>query len=223
MPVYTLEEFSKLTGLHKQTLRDYDDILQPLRTPGGHRRYTDEHLRKLYQLGKLEQSRYECVIYARISTPAQKEDLQRQVEALKSYAAAKGWKVDKIIEDIGSSINFERKGIRELLQSLIYFRPKYLLIATRDRLAKIGFGIFKHLCDILGVELHILYEDVKADNYDPIQKTVEELLHIIHLYVMKLYGMRSYKKLKDCVMQLLQEGDCYDEKDSINSDSENQR
>jgi len=195
--MYTLEEFAKLVGLSKDTIRLYDDVLQPLRTPGGHRRYTDEHLAKLYRLGlKKGEPTLEAVAYARVSSKAQQSDLQQQVEALLSFASARGIHVDEVIKDIGSSVNFKRSGLQKLVRLLVYQRPKYLLIATRDRLARIGYDVVAELCRTVGTEILVLYDDLEADNYDPVKQTVEELVHIVHYYAMRLYGQRSYKRVK---------------------------
>ena len=48
----------------------------------------------------------------------------------------------------------------------------------------------------MGTEILVLYDDLEADNYDPVKQTVEELIHIVHYYAMRLYGQRSYKRVK---------------------------
>jgi len=213
--IYTLKEFAKLSGLSESTLREYDDLLKPLRTPGGHRRYTDEHLAKLYRLQLIEPKTKDTIVYARVSTKAQEKDLQRQVDALLTFCSSKGWKVDEIITDIGSSVNFKRSGLLKLLQLIVYQRPKRVVIATRDRLARIGFDLFETLCNLVGTELIVVYDDLNADNYDPIKQVTEELVHIIQLYAMKLYGMRSYHKIKSCVLGQLKD----DEKGQTNENN----
>ena len=210
--MYTLEEFSKLTGLSKDTLRQYDKILQPYRTPGGHRRYTDEHLAKLYQLNMINKDhKIQAIVYARVSTKSQLKDLKRQVEALLSFASSKGIIVDEIIQDIGSSINFSRPGLEKLIRLLLMRKPEYLIVATRDRLTRIGFEIFDQICKTTGTKLLILYDDLQADDYDPVKKTVEELVHIVHLYAMKLYGQRSYKKIKQLENEVLKNVSGFDD------------
>jgi len=203
MRVYTLDEFSELTGLSKDTLRKYDKLLQPLRTPGGHRRYTDEHFRKLYGLGLIKNKEaipLDTVIYARVSTKSQKQHLQRQVELLQDFCAKQGFKVDKVITDIGSAVNFQRKGLQELLRLLLANRFKRLVIFSRDRLARIGYDVFAELCRLTDTEL-IVFQD--TDVGDTAKDIVDELIHVVHYHAMRLYGARSYKRIKKLEEEVL--------------------
>jgi predicted site-specific integrase-resolvase len=205
--MYTLEEFSKLTGLAPVTLRKYDNLLKPLRTPGGHRRYTDEHLKKLYQLGKL-QSKF-TVIYARVSTKSQKKHLDNQVQFCEKFCHQLGIPTDniKVITDIGSSVNFNRKGLNELLKLINYGLVDKVIVASKDRLTRIGFELIEKLCELNGVELIVISQ---IDNHDTTKDIVEELVHIVHYYAMKLYGSRSYKKISQLEKEVLKsigEGD----------------
>jgi len=200
MRTYSLEEFSKLTGLSKETIRGYDNLLQPLRTPGGHRRYTDDHFAKLYKLKLLDDKpQIEALVYTRVSTKQQMKDLERQLDLCLSYCSAKGWQVDEIIRDVGSSVNFNREGLIKLLKLILSKRPKYVVVATGDRLARIGFDLIKNLIQLTGSNLVVVVDDLNADTYDNEKLVLEELVHIIQLYAMKLYGMRSYKKIKQCI------------------------
>jgi predicted site-specific integrase-resolvase len=219
--MYTLEEFSKLTGLSKDTLRLYDNILQPLRTPGGHRRYTDEHLAKLYKLGIKQKEKKSVIVYARVSTKQQTKDLQRQVEALMTFANAKGLTVDEAIQDIGSSLNFNRQGFKKLLQTLLINKPDYLIIASKDRLARIGFDIIQNICDIIGTEILVMFDDA-LDPYDDTKQIVEELVHIVHYYAMKLYGKRSYQKVKQLEREVLKHVSCDSDQSERSEEAENQ-
>jgi predicted site-specific integrase-resolvase len=213
--MYNIKEFSKLTGLSISTLRRYDDILKPLRTPGGKRRYTDEHLKMLYKLGKIKKSNteeYDTIIYCRVSTSKQKNNLENQIEYCEKYCVANGWQISKIIKDIGSAVNFSRNGLKELLKICYIYKPKRIVISDKDRLARIGFDLFKTLFDILGIELIVINQN--NTKYDKIQDIVEELVHIIHLYAMKIYGTRNYKKIKKLKDEVLKDVGVEEEKES---------
>jgi len=198
--MYDLDQFSKIVGANKSTIRTYDEYLKPYRTPGGHRRYDDSHVAKFFKLN-VQTTKVDTVVYCRVSSSSQEKDLTNQVDLCISFCAAKGFKVDEIIEDIGSSINFNRKGLKKLLTILINRKPKRLVIASKDRLARIGFDLFQKLCEILDVDLIIINDSLHADNYDPIKQVAEELVHIIQLYAMKIYGHRKYSKIKNCVLE----------------------
>ena len=196
MKKYTIEEFAKLTGLSIPTLRRYDKLLKPLRTPGGQRRYTDEHYQILYNLGKIKKNadEFDTVIYCRVSTSNQKTHLENQIKYCEQFCIANGWKISKIIKDVGSAVNFNRKGLKDLLLILKYNKPKRIVIADKDRLARIGFDLLKNIIEINNCDL-IVINDVGQN--DKIRDIVEELVHIVHLYAMKIYGTRSYKRIKD--------------------------
>jgi predicted site-specific integrase-resolvase len=193
--MYTLEEFSKLTGLSIPTLRKYDNLLQPYRTPGGHRRYTEQHLRKLYQLGKLQTK--QTVIYARVSTKSQKRHLENQIQFCEQFCHKLGISTEKIkiITDIGSSVNFNRKGLSELVKLISYELVDKVIVASKDRLTRVGFDLIQRLCELHDVELIVISQ---IDNHDDTTKDIiEELVHLVHYYAMKLYGARSYKKISE--------------------------
>lgn len=75
------------------------------------------------------------IIYARVSSHDQKEDLQRQVNRLRQYASAKGWKVAEVVQEIGSGINGRRK---KLLKILADSKARTILVEHTDRLARFG-------------------------------------------------------------------------------------
>jgi len=200
--MYTLSEFSELTGLSEDTLRNYDSILNPHKTPGGHRRYTDEHLHKLYQMNKLKKDFIDTVIYCRVSTSQQKSHLENQIDFCQKFCVSQGFIVSKVITDIGSVLNFNRKGLTDLIRTIITQKPKRLIIASKDRLLRIGFEMIQTLCDINDVEL-IVIQNYDVTSQDKIKEITDELVHIVHLYAMKLYGARSYKRIKKLEDQAL--------------------
>ena len=80
-----------------------------------------------------------------------------------------------------------------MLNIVRYNKPKRIVVADKDRLARIGFDLIKNMLDIFGIELIIINEDKQSDK---VKDIVEELVHIVHLYAMRIYGARSYKRIK---------------------------
>jgi len=92
------------------------------------------------------------IIYARVSTSKQKADLGRQIETLEIFCLSQGIKVDQVFSDVASGINFEkRKQFFTLLDLVFDVWKEKLFISYKDRLSRVGFGLFKHLFLKLGV------------------------------------------------------------------------
>ena len=106
---------SKELGVSMETLRRWEreGKFTSERTPGGHRRYDLDKLQKI--ANKEQEEEKITLIYARVSTPGKKEDLKTQIERLEMFCASKGWRY-KIIQDVGSGLNYKKKGLLELIQ-----------------------------------------------------------------------------------------------------------
>jgi len=205
--LYTLDEFSKITGISKDTLRTWDKWLKPHLTPGGHRRYSEDHLKKIYNFGIIDEigteDKRKVVIYARVSTKSQEKHLQNQIQFCERYCMLKGYENVEIIKDIGSSIDFKRPGLQKLLHMIFARNVKTVVVASKDRLTRIGFELFESFCNLCDCELVVLSQIDETN--DDIRDIVEEMVHLIHYYAMKLYGKRSYKKIKQLEDQILSE------------------
>ena len=135
------------------------------------------------------------VIYARVSSRGQKDDLNNQIEIIKNYMLNNGIKVDDIYYDIASGMNENRKSFNELLEQIFKREIKNVYITFKDRLSRFGFNYFKSIFNYFGTNIIIL------DNKEEMNKTyqqelTEDLIAIIHSYSMKLYVNRK-KKLKE--------------------------
>ena len=155
---------AKIMGVSPSTLRRWEQeqkLLPEKRTQGNHRRYD---YNKLEQVGEKTRSpssqpsshnkpKKSVVIYARVSAPKQKEDLQRQIETLREYATHQGWNILKIYTDIGSGINDTRKQLLRLLTDLPLLRPAHILCTYKDRIARFGTTMLEHTAKIYGTTL----------------------------------------------------------------------
>ena len=193
MALMSIGKFAKEVGLSVQHLRKLheDNILVPdVITKGGTRYYSDEQL-QAYLNKNNPQQELPVILYARVSTRCQKDDLDRQVENLKSYAISKGYSFE-IITDIGSGINYMKQGLKQLIQKINNKEISKIVILYKDRLIKFGFELIEYLCELNNISIEII------DNTTISTKTelTNDLIQIITVFANQLYGSRSKKTLR---------------------------
>ena len=185
-----LREAIKLTGLSGNTLR----------------KYADDGTIKSQRLGKSQQRRFDVgelvsfrpkqseplpstVCYCRVSSSKQKKDLARQVVFMRNQ-----FPDSEIIQDVGSGLNFKRKGLQTILQRLLQGDKFTLVVAHRDRLCRFGFDLFEFLFAKNKGEIMVL-DDSKLS---PQSELTEDLLSILHVFSCRMHGLRKYTdKIKE--------------------------
>jgi putative resolvase len=183
MPLYTPTQLSKLIGVQPQTLRIWENngTLQATKTKNGHRRY-------IYNEGQetKEKIKEQCgnVVYARVSSYKQSEDLQRQIKFLQSK-----FPDHTVIKDIGGGVNFQRKGLKTLLERAMSGTLKHVVVAHKDRLCRFGYELLEWLFNQYGVVLEVI-ENNETDDYGDI---TNDVLSVVTHFTAKLYGSRKYK------------------------------
>jgi predicted site-specific integrase-resolvase len=135
------------------------------------------------------------VIYARVSTSSQSENLKRQVERLKLFCSASGIKVNDTYEEIASALNYNRRMYLKLLNEIIDKQIDTIIIEYKDRLLRIGFDEFKHICDKFNTKIIVIDESNTDKTYT--QEITDDLIAIIHHYSMRLYSSRKRKKIEN--------------------------
>jgi len=138
------------------------------------------------------------VIYGRVSTAKQKPDLERQIEMLKQFCFERGYTIANIYEDIASGISFEkRKDLFKLLDEVIANKVERVVVSYKDRISRVGFGLFKYLFDKHMCEIVVMSEvgSVKLDS----EEIFEEIVSMLHCYSMKLYTKRRIKRIKEAI------------------------
>ena len=130
------------------------------------------------------------VIYARVSTSKQKEDLERQIKFLKEYCVSNGYIVSNVYSDIGSGMNETRKQFNNLLEQVKDNQIKKIVISNKDRLTRFGFGYIETFCSMFNTEIEV----VNLDSEKTFQEELsEDLIAIIHYFSMRFYGKRKNK------------------------------
>jgi predicted site-specific integrase-resolvase len=189
--MYTIGEFAKLAGVVPKTLQRWDreGRLKAHRTVTNQRYYTDEDLAIVLGLEKHAKKK-RCVVYCRVSSPAQKRDLGNQRQNLEQFCTARGLVVDEWIEEIGGGLNFKRKQLLALVDGIVAAEIGTLVIAHKDRLARFGFPLIEHLCEVHRCELIVM----NNQSLSPEQELTQDLLTILHCFSSRLYGLRNYRK-----------------------------
>jgi predicted site-specific integrase-resolvase len=182
-------EAAALLGVSVVTLRKWEttgELLPTRKTKGGTRYYDAA---ELLSLGDTD---YPTICYARVSSHDQKADLDRQHEMLETYCAAKGWRTE-VIRDLGSGMNFSKKGLRRLLEIILRRQTKRLVLTHKDRLLRFGSELVFALCELQGIEIVVIH---KGDQPTFEQELAEDILEIITVFSARLYGSRSKNNRK---------------------------
>ncbi len=198
----SIGDAERFTGLGQQRLRAFfeEGILKGYTTPSGQRRFDIKHLREFCQIDtKVEEteSNKANYLYARVSSKKQSDDLSRQVEFLQSWA---GNKSDQyvVIEDIGSGINFKRKGLQTILDRCLQGLIGEVVDAHKDILSRLGFDLLELIITKAGGKLTVIND---SGNTSSEQELAEDLLSIVHIYSCRQMGKRSYNKRKGARVQ----------------------
>ena len=189
--MYSVAQFAKQVGVSVKTLQRWDreGRLKAKRTLSGRRYYNEADLATALNLPQRPAAR-RTIAYCRVSSPAQRPDLQNQRAVLSSYAVSKQLVVDDWIMEIGGGLNFERKRFLALVDAIVAGEVERVLIAHQDRLARFGFALIKHLCETHHTELVVM----NTETLSPEQELVQDLMSIIHCFSSRLYGLRNYRK-----------------------------
>lgn len=146
--------------------------------------------------GEVEKGEEVTVIYARVSSHKQREDLGRQVERLEGYCAARGWRVNKVVREVGSGVNDRREKLVKLLLDASITR---IVVEHRDRLTRVGFNYLELLLGAQGREIEVM-NLADTDNGD----LLADLSSIIYSFCARLYGRRRAKAKADLVKGVLE-------------------
>ena len=171
-------------------------IIKTTKLPSGRLVYDEASVYKY--IGRNKKSNEINVIYSRVSTSKQKNDLNNQVENLEKYCLSNGFKVHNIFKDVSSSINFEsRKSFFTLLELVFEGEVARVFISYKDRLSRIGFDFFVKLFRQFGTEIIVVNETTNEKLAS--EEIFEEIITLIHCFSMKHYSKRKIAKLKEVI------------------------
>ena len=188
----TIGEASEVLGVTPGTLRRWESSgkLIPERTKGGARRYDASKI-GMSTFVDAPNSR-KTIAYARVSSHDQKNDLERQKQVLEMYCASQGWTFE-VISDLGSGMNYHKKGLKRLLNEIIKGDVGRLVITHKDRLLRFGAELVFSICEAKQVEVLIIN---KGEDTSFEEDLATDVLEIITVFSARLYGSRSRKNAK---------------------------
>ncbi|WP_154443174.1 IS607 family transposase [Helicobacter pylori] len=183
------KEVLKILKISRVTLWKYvkSGKIRVKQEPNGYYIYNDSDV---YSLAGIEDGRL-SVVYARVSTQKQKQDLQNQIENCISFINAKGISVDSIYSDIKSGMSLDRKGFMELLNAVMAFKIKAVYISYKDRLARLSYELVEKLFSDYGTKIVIINQ---CESISLEQELFEDIMQTIHSFSMKMYSKRRIAK-----------------------------
>ena len=187
---------SRLLGVTIQTLRNWDKqgLLKPDEiTKGGSRRYKLESLKNINKNIKFSVDGLKTIAYARVSSHDQKDDLIRQVQVLELYCTKAGFNYE-VIQDLGSGMNYYKKGLTKLLNLILEGQVKRLILTHKDRLLRFGAELIFAICEAKEVEVIIINKGDENIKFE--EELAKDVLEIITVFSARLYGSRSKKNKK---------------------------
>ncbi|WP_129600741.1 IS607 family transposase [Anaerophilus nitritogenes] len=204
--MYSIGKFSEKLGVTIQTLRNWDKEgkLSPIKLDSGHRRYTEEHFIIASNLIQKPLPR-KTIVYARVSSNKQKNELEHQLENIKQFCIVKGYVIDEIFSDTGSALNYNRPKFQKMWDLILANQVERVIIAYKDRFVRFGYDFFESICKKFNVEV-IVMNNAEEKTYE--QEMVEDLMTIVHVFSARLYGSRSYKqkKIEKVVKEVVESG-----------------
>jgi len=126
------------------------------------------------------------ICYCRVSSNKQKEDLERQIKYMKEK-----FPTHIIIKDIGSGLNYKRKGLEEIMKKAINGEIEELIITYKDRLTRFGYEMIEWLITKYSNGKIIIIN--KNEEETPVEELTKDIVSIMNVYVAKVNGLRRYK------------------------------
>ena len=192
MEYYTINKFSKLVGKTPQTLRNWDKsgVLKPHHTStNGYRYYSEDQIKQVLHI-KVDNPKI-VIGYCRVSSSKQKDDLERQVNNVKNYLISQG-KPFEIISDIGSGINYNKKGLQSLIQRIDSGEIEKVVVLYKDRLIRFGFELIEYVAKLNQCVIEVIDNAEKTQE----QELVEDMIQIVTVFACRLQGKRANQAKK---------------------------
>ncbi len=190
------KEVLELLDITQPTLGNYcrKGLIRYEISPTGKRIYNNNDVYAILNKG----SKRFNYIYARVSTPEQKNELSRQVESLNNFCINNGISVDSVFKDVASDILFdERNEFFKLLDDVLDYKVAKLVVTCKDRLSRGGFELLCHLFKKFGTEI-IVASQIRSEELDS-EEILEEIMNLLHCYSMKIYSRRGVAKIKEAI------------------------
>lgn len=188
----------KILDITRPTLTKYVKTgkIKVVELPNGQYDYDEESVFAFLNKGVVRKT----YVYARVSTPKQKPDLENQIQLLKQFCFNSGYMLSGVYQDVASGIDFEhRKQFFDLLDEVMANKVERVIITYKDRLSRVGFSLFKHLFDKHNCEIVVMSEigSTKLDS----EEILEEIVSLLHCYSIKMYSKHRVQKIKEALIE----------------------
>ena len=185
------KEVLKILKISRPTLTKYvkEQKILIKELPNGFYDYDEDSVLKVAKISTERNS----VIYARVSTPKQKKDLENQIQTITEYANKNGYKIDGVYSDISSGLDYDRKSFSELLNLILERKVKNVFIKDKDRLTRVSFDLWKNLFKQFNCNLIVVNE---TQNNETEEKEIfADIISLLHCFAMRMYSSRRKKKI----------------------------
>lgn len=191
----SIGDAAKELGVSITTMRRWADSgkIRSERSPTGQRRFHLSDIKRITPRDLKQLDDRVTINYARVSSNDQKQDLVRQVQTLESFSAANGWQYETI-QDNGSGLNYQKKGLQKLLKRILAGDIGRLVITHKDRLLRFGAELVFAMCEEFEVEVVIINKSNEEISFE--QELVQDMIELITVFSARLYGARSKKNKK---------------------------
>lgn len=185
------KEVLKILKISRPTLTKYvkEQKILVKELPNGFYDYDEDSVLKVAKISTERNS----VIYARVSTPKQKKDLENQIQTITEYANKNGYKIDGVYSDISSGLDYDRKSFSELLNLILERKVKNVFIKDKDRLTRVSFDLWKNLFKQFNCNLIVVNE---TQNNETEEKEIfADIISLLHCFAMRMFSPRRKKKI----------------------------
>lgn len=182
----------KILKITRPTLCQYvkSGRVEATRLPNGQLDYDEDSVLRAAGLSTERIS----VVYARVSTPKQKHDLQNQIDTVVKYANENGFKVHKVYSDVASGLSYDRDEFKQLLDDVINRKVKRVFVENKDRLTRVSFDMWKELFKQFGCELTAVNEVLNPKTDE--EEIFSDIISLLHCFAMRMYSQRRKNKLR---------------------------
>lgn len=182
----TPKEAKELLHITDKTLRIWaeEGKIGCIRTPSNVRRYNSKDIKRILN-GGITPPEKQKICYCRVSSPKQMDDLKRQEDFFRHKYPS-----HVLVTDIGSGINWKRKGLKTILEQSMQGNISEIVVAHRDRLCRFAFDLLEHIFSINGVKLLVLNE---KNGESTSKDLADDIMSIVHIYSCREMGRRRYK------------------------------
>jgi len=138
-------------------------------------------------------------VYARVSSSENKSNLDSQADRLVNYCMARGYKVSKVVMEVGSGLNDERPKLDSLLKDKSI---RIIVVEHKDKLSRFGFNYIQTLLNMDGRKIEIVNE-----SSDDKEDLMQDFVSIVSSFCARLYGLRENRRRTEKLIRELQNED----------------